>query len=59
MEEKRTIAVGDSCKIKYLNNVEIQQNGIIRNENGYIIARLIEGIDFETAGTLGKKYRKR
>lgn len=30
-----------------LNRVEVQQNGIIRNERGYLIGRLVEGVDYE------------
>jgi hypothetical protein len=29
-----------------LNNVEIQENGIIRNEKGYLIGRLVPEIDY-------------
>ncbi len=38
---------GDACKVK-TRVVDIQENGIIRNEDGYIIARLVDGIDFDS-----------
>lgn len=38
--------LGDYCAIKTIT-VEVQQNGIIRNKAGNIIARLCEGIKFE------------
>ena len=34
-------------KTYILNNVEIQQNGIIRNSEGYLIGRLVDNVDFE------------
>lgn len=30
-----------------LDRVEVQQNGIIRNEKGYLIGRLVSGIEYE------------
>lgn len=36
-----------SIKTYTLNNVEVQQNGIIRNEKGRLIARLVDDIEFE------------
>lgn len=39
--------VGSSIKIYWLKYVEVQQNGIIRNEEGRLIARLVDDIDFE------------
>ena len=41
-----------------LNNVEVQQNGIIRNEKGRLIARLVDGIDFEGEHIAGVKVEK-
>lgn len=38
---------GSSIKTYWLKYVEIQQNGIIRNEEGRFIARLVDDIDFE------------
>ena len=36
----------DTINSIILNNVEIQENGIIRNSKGYLIGRLVEGIDY-------------
>lgn len=47
-----------SIKTYTLNNVGVQQNGIIRNEKGYIIARLVDGIDFEGEHIEGIKVDK-
>ena len=30
-----------------LRNVEVQENGIIRNEKGYLIGRLVDSVDFK------------
>ena len=30
-----------------LQNVEVQQNGIIRNSKGHLIGRLVDSVDFE------------
>ena len=30
-----------------LNNVEVQQNGIIRNSKGHLIGRLVDSIEYE------------
>lgn len=37
----------DTIDSVFLNRVEIQQNGIIRNEKGRLIGRLIDNIDYE------------
>lgn len=37
----------DTIKTYTLQNVEVQANGIIRNEKGRLIARLVNDIDFE------------
>jgi len=39
--------MGDACQIK-TRVVDIQENGIIRGEDGYIIGRLSSDIDFES-----------
>lgn len=44
-----------------LNNVEVQANGIIRNEKGRLIARLVDDVDFEgehIKGIYKKEYPK-
>ena len=38
---------GDACKVK-TRVVDIQENGIIRNEDGYIIGRLVDEIGFDS-----------
>jgi hypothetical protein len=35
----------DSIKTKTINNVDVQENGIIRNQHGLIIGRCVEGVD--------------
>ncbi len=40
--------MNDVCKTKHLRKVEVQENGIIRNEKGRIIARLIDDVDFNS-----------
>ncbi len=40
---------GDACESKTLE-VEVQSNGIIRDSNGNIIARLNEKVLYETLG---------
>jgi hypothetical protein len=35
--------------------VDIQEDGVIRNEDGYIIARLVDGIDFDSEHLQEKK----
>ena len=37
----------DSIESIKLNNVEVQANGIIRNEKGYLIGRLVGSVDYE------------
>lgn len=47
----------DSINSIILNNVEVQENGIIRNSSGYLIARLVSGVEFyseHVAGSLDK-----
>ncbi len=39
---------GDECKTKIIHNVIIQENGIVRNHAGQIIARLVDGINFDS-----------
>ena len=39
--------MNDSIKTYTLKNVVVQQNGIIRNEKGRLIARLVDDVDFE------------
>ena len=45
---------GDECKVKVLNGVEIQENGIIRNSKGRILGRLVNDIKFESKHLNGK-----
>lgn len=40
--------MNDACQIKVLNGVEVQENGIIRNSKGRIIARLVDSVDFDS-----------
>lgn len=42
---------GDICDTKTLE-VEVQSNGIIRDSVGRIIARLVEGVSYDTLGKL-------
>lgn len=44
---KKENEMGDSIKIKVLNGVVVQENGIIRVENGLLIGRLESDISFE------------
>lgn len=39
---------GDECKVKVLNGVIVQENGIIRNSRGYLIGRISDEIGFES-----------
>jgi hypothetical protein len=38
----------DNCQVKVLNGVEVQENGIIRNSKGRIIARLVDSVEFDS-----------
>jgi len=38
--------MSDACKTKIVE-VEIQENGIIRDSDGFIIARLVKDVNFE------------
>ena len=40
--------MNDACQVKVLNGVEVQENGIIRNSKGRIIARLVDSVDFDS-----------
>lgn len=40
--------MNDACQVKVLNGVEVQENGIIRNNKGRIIARLVDSVDFDS-----------
>ena len=46
MNNKQTTSAMIETKI--LNNVEVQQNGIIRNSEGRLIARLVDDIEFNS-----------
>lgn len=39
---------GDCCATKQLTNLTLQENGIIRNADGRIIARLVDDVDFKS-----------
>lgn len=39
---------GDCCRTKILNDVLVQENGIIRNKAGRIIGRLDNDIKFDS-----------
>ena len=39
--------MNSSIETVILQNVQVQANGIIRNEKGYFIGRLLDDIDFE------------
>ena len=39
---------GDSCKTKTLNDVTVQENGIIRNSKGIIIGSTVDDVDFDS-----------
>jgi hypothetical protein len=43
----------DSIKCVVLKDVLVQENGIIRNSDGYLIARLVDGMDFESEHVSG------
>jgi hypothetical protein len=38
----------DSIETVTLQDVEVQANGIVRNEKGYLIARLVDGVNFHS-----------
>lgn len=38
----------DTIESVILNKVEVQENGIIRNEKGYLIGRLVDGVEYES-----------
>lgn len=40
--------MADFCSTVMLKDVVVQENGIIRNSRGYIIARLVDGVDFKS-----------
>lgn len=39
--------MADAIKTYTLSNVTVQENGIIRNESGYLIGRLCDDVEFE------------
>lgn len=39
---------GDCCRTKILNNVLVQENGIMRNKAGRIIGRLVDDVKFDS-----------
>jgi hypothetical protein len=48
--------MADGIKVKIIDSVVVQENGIIRNQYGRIIARLcctFEAVDFNPAGGEG------
>jgi len=38
----------DSCKTKTIEKCEVQENGIIRNHDGWIIGRLVDKVKFDS-----------
>jgi len=48
--------MNDMCKIKILNGVQVQENGIIRNKDGYYLGR-IEDIDFDSTHLIDKSEK--
>lgn len=40
--------MADACKTLLLQNVLIQENGIIRGPDGYIIGRLCDNVDIDS-----------
>lgn len=46
-KENRDIDMNASIETVILNNVEVQQNGIIRNSKGRLIGRLVISVDYE------------
>ena len=45
--------MSDSIKTVMLNGVEIQENGIVRNSKGRLIARLVDDVFFEEEHVAG------
>ncbi len=39
---------GDCCGVVLLTEVLLQENGIMRNRDGFIIARLVDGVSFNS-----------
>lgn len=39
--------MNSSIETTQLKNIEVQGNGIIRNEKGYLIGRLVDGVDYD------------
>ena len=40
--------MNDVCRVKTMDGIEIQENGIVRNCDGWIIARLVDKVNFES-----------
>ncbi len=40
--------MNDVCQVKILERIQVQENGIIRNSDGYLIGRLSKDMDFES-----------
>lgn len=47
----------DTCKTKKLTNITVQENGIVRNSEGYLIARLVYGIGFGSEHLISKEVK--
>ena len=47
----------DSINVKVIDQVEIQENGIIRNRHGWIIGRLNEEVEFKFVDGQPHKYK--
>lgn len=51
----------DCCNVRELINCTVQENGIIRNQHGYLIGRLVpdtlesQGVKFENVNEVGGK----
>ena len=43
----------DTIETIILNRVEVQQNGIIRNEKGRLIGRLVDGVSYDSEHVKG------
>ncbi|MBW1812110.1 MAG: hypothetical protein JRJ39_00180 [Deltaproteobacteria bacterium] len=47
--------MGDFCKTVTMNEMIIQENGIIRNKKGYLVGRLVSEIEFNSEHIQGEK----
>jgi hypothetical protein len=53
MQNKHTLEGASSIDTVVLQNVQVQQNGIIRNEKGYLIGRLVSDCDYNSEHVKG------